>query len=64
MSLSTPVAAYNLDESSGNAADATGGGTLTNTNTVTYSAAVISTLLHVLFEWDSTSSKWECVATA
>ena len=25
---------------------------------------VISTLLHVLFEWDSTSSKWICVATA
>lgn len=25
---------------------------------------VISTLLHVLFEWDATSSKWICVATA
>lgn len=25
---------------------------------------VISTLLHVLFEWDSTSSKWICVAVA
>ena len=25
---------------------------------------VISTLLHVLFEWDSGSSKWVCVATA
>jgi len=25
---------------------------------------VISTLLHVLFEWDTTSSKWICVAVA
>src|SRR5574338_435283 len=41
MSLSVqPVAYWRLDESSGNAADATGGGfTLTNNNTCTYGAA-------------------------
>lgn len=44
MSLLTNLAAYwKLDESSGNAADSSGGGfTLTNTNTVAYSAGLIN----------------------
>lgn len=41
--ITTPTAFWNLDESSGTAADATGNGnTLTNNNTVTYSTGLIS----------------------
>lgn len=43
MALTTNlVSYYKLDESSGNAADSVGGFTLTNTNTVTYSAGKIN----------------------
>lgn len=41
MAIPTPVSFWNLDESSGNAADAVGSNTLTNANTVTYSAGKI-----------------------
>lgn len=43
MALPNPSAFYNFDESSGNAADATGNGyTLTNNNTVGYTAGLIN----------------------
>jgi hypothetical protein len=43
MSLSTSLLSYwKLDESSGNATDSVGSNTLTNTNTVTYTAALIN----------------------
>lgn len=43
MALSTPIAFWNFDESSGNAVDATGNGyTLTNNNTITYTTGKIN----------------------
>lgn len=42
MSITTPIAYYKLDESSGNASDSVGSNTLTNTGTVTYVAGKIN----------------------
>lgn len=42
MAIPTPVSFWNLDESSGNAADAVGSNTLTNTGTMTYGTGKIN----------------------
>lgn len=42
MSITTPIAYYKLDESSGNASDSIGSNTLTNTGTSTYSTGKIN----------------------
>lgn len=42
MAISTPVSFWNVNESSGNAADAVGSNTLTNNNTITYVAGLLS----------------------
>lgn len=42
MAVTAPIAYYKLDESSGNASDATGGRTLTNNNTATFATGKIN----------------------
>lgn len=48
----------------GTARAITWGASFASTTVTLPSTTVISTMLRVLFEWNATTSKWECIATA